>query len=36
MRTYNSRYFFSDRVDPKSLVYQGIYLDWSIPAIALK
>ena len=25
MRTYNNRYFFSDRVDPKSLVYQGIY-----------
>ena len=22
-RTYNNRYFFSDRVDPKSLVYQG-------------
>jgi ABC-type transport system substrate-binding protein len=36
MRTYNNRYFFSDRVDPKSLVYQGIYLDWSIPALALK
>jgi ABC-type transport system substrate-binding protein len=36
MRTYNNRYFFSDRVDPKSLVYQGIYQDWSIPALALK
>ena len=35
-RTYNNRYFFSDRVDPKSLVYQGIYSDWSIPALALK
>ena len=35
-RTYNNRYFFSDRVDPKSLVYQGIYQDWSIPALALK
>ena len=35
-RTYNSRYLFSDRVDPKSLVYQGIYSDWSIPALALK
>ena len=23
MRTFNNRYFFSDRVDPKSLVYQG-------------
>ena len=36
MRTYNNRYFFSDRVDPKSLVYQGVYQDWSIPALALK
>jgi ABC-type transport system substrate-binding protein len=35
-RTYNNRYFFSDRVDPRSLVYQGIYQDWSIPALALK
>ena len=35
-RTYNNRYFFSNRVDPKSLVYQGIYQDWSIPALALK
>ena len=35
-RTYNNRYFFSDRVDPKSLVYQGIYQDWSIPAMGLK
>jgi len=35
-RTYNNRYFFSDRVDPKSLVYNGIYSDWSIPALALK
>ena len=36
MRTYNNRYLFSDRVDPKHLVYQGIYQDWSIPALALK
>jgi len=36
MRTYNNRYLFSDRVNPKSLVYQGIYSDWSIPALALK
>ena len=36
MRTYNNRYFFSDRVDPKSLVYQGIYQDFSIPAMGLK
>jgi ABC-type transport system substrate-binding protein len=35
-RTYDNRYLFSDRVDPKSLVYQGIYQDWSIPALALK
>jgi ABC-type transport system substrate-binding protein len=35
-RTYNNRYFFSNRVDPKSLVYQGIYQDWSIPVLALK
>jgi ABC-type transport system substrate-binding protein len=35
-RLHNNRYFFSDRVDPKSLVYQGIYQDWSIPALALK
>ena len=33
-RTYNNRYFFSNRVNPKSLVYQGIYQDWSIPALA--
>ena len=36
MRTYNNRYFFSDRVDPKSLVYQGIYQDFSISAMGLK
>ena len=35
-RTYNNRYFFSNRVDTKGLVYQGIYQDWSIPALALK
>jgi ABC-type transport system substrate-binding protein len=35
-RTYNNRYFFSDRVDPKSLVYINVYSDWSIPALALK
>ena len=35
-RSYNNRSFFSDRVDPKSLVYQAVYLDWSIPALALK
>jgi ABC-type transport system substrate-binding protein len=36
MRTYNNRYFFSNRVDPRSLRYHGIYQDWSIPALALK
>lgn len=35
-RTYNNRYFFSNRVNPRSLVYQGIYQDWSIPALSLK
>jgi peptide/nickel transport system substrate-binding protein len=35
-RTYNNRYFFSNRVNVKSLVYQGIYQDWSIPALAIK
>jgi peptide/nickel transport system substrate-binding protein len=35
-RTYNNRYFFSNRVNPKSLVYQGIYQDFSIPSMALK
>ena len=35
-RTYNNRYVFSNRVNPKSLVYQGIYQDFSIPAMALK
>jgi ABC-type oligopeptide transport system substrate-binding subunit len=35
-RTYNNRYIFSNRVNPKSLVYQGIYQDFSIPAMALK
>jgi len=35
-RTYNNRYLFSNRVNTKSLIYQGIYQDWSIPAMALK
>jgi hypothetical protein len=35
-RTYNSRYILSNRVNPKSLVFQGVYEDWSIPALALK
>jgi ABC-type oligopeptide transport system substrate-binding subunit len=33
---YNNRYFFASRVDPRSLVYQNVYTDWSIPALALK
>ena len=35
-RTYNNQYVFSSRINPKSLIYQGIYQDWSIPALALK
>ena len=35
-RTYNNRYFFSNRINPQSLVYQGIYQDFSIGAMALK
>ena len=34
--TYNNLYFFSDRVDPRSLRYHPVYQDWSIPALALK
>lgn len=36
MRTYNNRFFLSNRVDPRSLVYQPAIQDWSIPALALK
>ena len=36
MRTYNNRYLFSNRVDPRSLSYSGVYSDWSIPALALR
>ncbi len=36
MRTFNNRYFFSARVDPRSLRYNVVYSDWSIPALALK
>ena len=35
-RTYNGRFYFSRRIEPKSLVYVGVYQDWSIPALALK
>src|SRR5262245_15005195 len=36
MRTYNNDYLFSNRVDPRSLVYNGVYSDWSIPELVLK
>jgi ABC-type transport system substrate-binding protein len=36
MRTYNDRYFFSDRVDRRSLTYHKAYSGWSIPQLALK
>ena len=36
LRTYNNRFFFSNRVDPRSLAYSGAYQDWSIPALTLK
>jgi ABC-type oligopeptide transport system substrate-binding subunit len=35
-RTYNNRYIFSNRVNPKSLVYQGIYQDFDWASLALK
>ncbi|HSS79946.1 MAG TPA: ABC transporter substrate-binding protein [Gaiellaceae bacterium] len=35
-RTYNNRYIFSNKVNPQSLVYQGIYQDFDWAAIALK
>jgi peptide/nickel transport system substrate-binding protein len=35
-RTYNTRYFFSDRVNPQSLVFSKTYADFSIGAMALK
>lgn len=34
--TLNNLYFFSNRVDPRSLEYHRVYQDWSIPALALK
>jgi hypothetical protein len=36
MRTYNDGYFFSDRVDRRSLTYHKAYSGWSIPQLALK
>jgi len=32
----NNRFVFSGRVAPRSLVYQGAYQNWSLPALALK
>jgi ABC-type transport system substrate-binding protein len=34
--TFNNLYFFSNRVDPRSLSYHRVYDDWSIPNLALK
>ena len=36
MNAYNNQFFFSNRVNPKSLQYHAVYQDWSIPALALK
>ncbi len=36
MRTYNNRYLFSSRVNPRSLVYSGPYQDWDLTELALK
>jgi peptide/nickel transport system substrate-binding protein len=35
-RTYQSRYLLSNRVNTKSLVYGGAYLDWDWTVLALK
>jgi hypothetical protein len=36
VRTYNNLYLFFNRVNPRTLVYQPAYTDWSAPALALK
>ena len=36
MGYYNNLFLFSNRVDPRSLVYSPVYTDWSIPALELK
>jgi len=36
MRTYESRYLLSNRVNTKTLVYGGAYLDWDWTVLALK
>lgn len=33
---YNQRFFLSKGVDPRNLVRQPVYSDWSIPARSLK
>jgi peptide/nickel transport system substrate-binding protein len=33
---YNDRYFFSDRVDPRSLTFHTVYTGPNIPSLALK
>lgn len=32
----NTRFLFSSRLNPRSLVYQPVYENFSIPALALK
>jgi hypothetical protein len=36
MGYYKNAFLFSNRVDPRSLVYSPAYQDFSIPALALK
>jgi peptide/nickel transport system substrate-binding protein len=36
MAYYNNLFFFSNRVDPRSLVYNPTYTNFSIPSLALK
>jgi hypothetical protein len=36
MSAFNDLYFFSSRVDPRSLSFHRVYTGWSIPAAALK
>lgn len=36
MGYYDNLFYFSNRVDPRSLKYQAVYQDFSIPALSLK
>jgi peptide/nickel transport system substrate-binding protein len=36
MNAFNDLYFFSSRVDPRSLSFHRVYTGWSIPSAALK